>query len=169
MTNGQNNLKKYPYKDLGNQLKDLRGSLDKKDFAERLGVGVRTYYRYENGERKVPAGLFKLAHMLIKQEFQEEVKATDTLEIKITGPDGQAKEHSVIDSQGETIIQRPGDPVIQAITRMEHVLKIIGDQKKDIDYLKDMCEKIEERLKSLEQQLQDATHRPADAIQNKAT
>ena len=67
MTNGQNNSKKYPYKNLGNELKGLRGLFDKKDFAKQLGVGLRTYYRYESGERKVPDGLLKLAHLLNRE------------------------------------------------------------------------------------------------------
>jgi len=61
MTNGQ---KKYPYIDLGNKLKELRGGLNQEDYAKQLGVALRTYHRYEKGERKIPDGLLKLATLL---------------------------------------------------------------------------------------------------------
>ncbi len=55
---------KYPYKKLGDRLRGLRGSLDKIAFSEELGVTLRTYYRYEKGERKIPDGLLKLAEIV---------------------------------------------------------------------------------------------------------
>lgn len=45
----------------GNRLKELRQGVKKELFAEFLGISVRTYYRYEKGERKIPIGLMKLA------------------------------------------------------------------------------------------------------------
>jgi len=61
MTSGQ---KKYPYIDLGNKLKILRDGLNQVTYAKRLGVALRTYHRYEKGERKIPDGLLKLAILL---------------------------------------------------------------------------------------------------------
>ncbi|MDM8551914.1 helix-turn-helix transcriptional regulator [Desulfobacterales bacterium HSG2] len=60
--------KNYPHRKLGNKLKELRGSDSKTDFAKKLGVALRTYLRYEKGERKVPDGLFKLAQMIRQSE-----------------------------------------------------------------------------------------------------
>jgi len=57
------NKKNYPYKELGINLRKLRGSLSKKQFARDLGVSIQAYYRYEKGERKIPDGLLKLAQI----------------------------------------------------------------------------------------------------------
>jgi transcriptional regulator with XRE-family HTH domain len=53
--------KSTPYRETGKHLRKLRNNLSKAEFAEKLGVSLRTYYRYESGERKVPDGLLKLA------------------------------------------------------------------------------------------------------------
>lgn len=42
-------------------LKKIRGDLTQKVFANKLGVPLRSYVRYENGTRNMPNGLFKLA------------------------------------------------------------------------------------------------------------
>jgi len=67
MTNGQN---KYPYIDLGNKLKELRGRLNQESYAKQLGVALRTYHRYEKGERKIPDGLLKLATLLNRNNIK---------------------------------------------------------------------------------------------------
>ena len=56
--------KKYPYINLGNKLRELRGGLNQESYAKQLGVALRTYHRYEKGERKIPDGLLKLATLL---------------------------------------------------------------------------------------------------------
>lgn len=68
MTNGQKNLERYPYKDLANELRGLRGRITQEAFANQLGIALRTYHRYEKGERKVPKGLLKLAHLLKEKD-----------------------------------------------------------------------------------------------------
>ena len=57
-------IQKTPYIDLGNELRALRGGLTKKDFAHRLGIHAQSYYRYESGEREVPATILEKARAL---------------------------------------------------------------------------------------------------------
>jgi transcriptional regulator with XRE-family HTH domain len=52
-----------PYAELGEKLKSLRGDLPINEFAEILGINIRTYYRYENGERPIKKGLMRLAEI----------------------------------------------------------------------------------------------------------
>lgn len=49
----------FKYKDLGIELQRIRGEVDMKVFAEFLGISLRSLYRYEDGERKIPKGLLK--------------------------------------------------------------------------------------------------------------
>ena len=52
------------YAELGKQLKELRADFKQQAFAKEIGVALRTYQRYEKGDRKVPDGLFRLAKIL---------------------------------------------------------------------------------------------------------
>ena len=71
LTNGQQNLKKYPYKELAKQLRELRGPIIQKIMAKRLGISLQTYNRYEKGRRKVPDGLLKLARIFAGQSIEK--------------------------------------------------------------------------------------------------
>lgn len=46
--------KKYPYKDIGGRLRELRGEILQKDFAKWLGMPQSQYNRYETGKNKPP-------------------------------------------------------------------------------------------------------------------
>lgn len=53
----------------GHRIRDLRGELSQKDFSEKVGVPLRTYIRYEVGERLPPgpilAKLAELGHVTV--------------------------------------------------------------------------------------------------------
>lgn len=46
---------------VGMRLREIRGATPQKVFAERLGVPLRTYIRYENGERNPPSDVLTRA------------------------------------------------------------------------------------------------------------
>ena len=58
---------KYPHKERGEELRQLRGDQSKREFAKELCVSLPSYYRYEKGQRKIPDGLLKLAKILRQQ------------------------------------------------------------------------------------------------------
>jgi len=142
MTNRQNNLKKYPYQDLGNELKELRGFNEKEDFAGKLGISLRTYYRYEKGERKVPNGLMKLARILSKSAV-------------VNFKEAQSKEwYSKEDMAAPYHINQLMDDARKiltsgnqaAIDALEHSIHEINDRiatKSRLDFLEKMVEKKE--------------------------
>jgi transcriptional regulator with XRE-family HTH domain len=108
MTDSENNLKKYPYRAKGAELRALRGSRKVKEFAETLRILPKTYYRYEKGERKVPNGLLKLAYILVRnpehrildqQKVLAEVQAEYT-DSHLAQPDLS----SVIENLGKSLI-----------------------------------------------------------------
>jgi transcriptional regulator with XRE-family HTH domain len=56
--------KKTNTADMGNELKRLRGDVSAKDFADKMEINLRTYYRYERGDRPIKPGLMKVARMV---------------------------------------------------------------------------------------------------------
>ncbi len=46
--------KKRPYLEIGNRLKKLRKNLSQKEFAEKIGIPLVTYQKYDSGERMPP-------------------------------------------------------------------------------------------------------------------
>lgn len=46
--------KSFPYKEIGNKIKLLRGGQTQEQFAALLGISLRAYQRYEHGERLPP-------------------------------------------------------------------------------------------------------------------
>jgi len=46
-----------------NELLALKGKLDQGEWAELLGVPVRTYGRYERGQREAPETVMRLARL----------------------------------------------------------------------------------------------------------
>lgn len=67
MPNGQNNSHLFRFIERGKELRKLRGNQSIRDFAPKLGIPVRTYYRYESGERKLSDGHLKLAYILVSK------------------------------------------------------------------------------------------------------
>ena len=47
-------MNKYTYLDIGNRLKELRKNISQKEFANKIGIHINTYQRYESGERMPP-------------------------------------------------------------------------------------------------------------------
>jgi transcriptional regulator with XRE-family HTH domain len=85
---------------IGNSVKELRGETSQNDFAEFLGIALRTYQRYESGERLFPddaldkitkrynlelVDLFKNSG--IKKEFTAPPSNTVTLKKILSIPD----------------------------------------------------------------------------------
>lgn len=47
-------MNKYTYLAIGNSLKELRKNISQKEFADKIGIHINTYQRYESGERMPP-------------------------------------------------------------------------------------------------------------------
>ena len=105
-------------------MKALRGSQKVKNFAKALGVVLKTYYRYESGERKVPDGILKLAYIITGKNKT------------VQGPLEGHKEH-----------QAPSDPIDQIMLGFAQLFK---DQNKKIADLHNICEDILERISAHE-------------------
>jgi len=67
--------KKLPFKERGRKLKRLRGDRTKQEMADFFNISLRTYYRYEDGERKVPDAYLKLAQIDNLSKISEEQPA----------------------------------------------------------------------------------------------
>lgn len=52
-------MNKYTYLDIGNRLKELRKKISQKEFADKIGIHINTYQRYESGERMPPEPVLK--------------------------------------------------------------------------------------------------------------
>ena len=64
-TMGKRKLTKTALRAQGLELRELRGNRHHRDWCALLGdVPLRTYYRYEGGERPAPGPLMKLARSL---------------------------------------------------------------------------------------------------------
>jgi integrase len=61
-------VKVNKYQGLADKLKSLRGNISVGDFAEKLGIKLATYYRYERGETPIKPGLLKLAEIISKEK-----------------------------------------------------------------------------------------------------
>jgi transcriptional regulator with XRE-family HTH domain len=70
--------KYYPYVQTASKLKQLRGPLEPKAFAEMLGIEMQTYYRYERGEREVPPPVMKLAQLLQPSIYKDGILRDET-------------------------------------------------------------------------------------------
>ena len=73
-----NRHKKNIYFAQAHVLRRIRGSFTQGNFAKRLGIPLRTYSRYEKGEREMPIGLVKLA-FLINKDNKEIVLVDESL------------------------------------------------------------------------------------------
>lgn len=74
---------------LGNSVKKLRGNISQSEFAEMFGVNLRTYQRYESGERIFPDDVLdKITskfHLELNDLFaREEVKSPETVREKVS-------------------------------------------------------------------------------------
>lgn len=75
-------MKKYSYIDVGNRLKELRGNLSQKEFAEKIDVSFRTYQRYEAGETLPPEPVLeRVAELynttvdwILRRDFDKEIE-----------------------------------------------------------------------------------------------
>ncbi|MBA7713418.1 hypothetical protein ES703_122421 [subsurface metagenome] len=95
--------KKYPYIDLGNKLRKLRGGLNQEGYATLLGVALRTYHRYEKGERKVPDGLLKLAILLDQNNNKIGYVAEPKHYVFDLEPEYQSQEQDLINMVNEIL------------------------------------------------------------------
>jgi len=66
---------KYPQ--LAARLKKLRADVAVNEFAEKMGVSLVTYYRYERGETPIKEGLLRLAEIIADEYKSRKIKVSD--------------------------------------------------------------------------------------------
>lgn len=63
-------VKTFPYKQTADKLRSLRGQQNVEHFAKKLDINIRTYYRYESGEREIHPGLLRLAEKMSEESIR---------------------------------------------------------------------------------------------------
>jgi len=131
----------------------------------RLSISMfpKTVERWET-ENAVPKGkeLLRLAEefgvnahwlltgqgkpFIIKDLLHDDVKISDELDIKLYGPDGQLKDHSVVDSQGKEGLKQPEAAQVDPFASAVSGLKAIFDGA-DPDKVYKTCLKIYDKAK----------------------
>jgi len=144
-------IKKYPFDSFGNELKKLRGNLNKKIFAKEIGVHYQTYLRYEKGERRVPDGILKLARMLYNKDKPSIPQAADPAASYQVGAPAFMKAADMLDA-----ILNSGDPVftqalMSNLIAFSEVINTRNDQNQRIKNLEGECEDLKARLAALEE------------------
>jgi len=66
-------------------LRKIRGSLTQKAFADKLDIPLRTYVRYEKGEREMPNGLIRLAFYITQDNSPEVMLEDESLSLTDEG------------------------------------------------------------------------------------
>lgn len=136
--------KNLNFVDTGTKLKKLRGSLTQKCFAEKLGVALRTYVRYESGERKVPDGLLKLAEILSQPYLIKDMYKDMPLIRDESDPFAQAV------SALRDIFNAHSPTIQSAILANIIAFKLTADVIKERDDLKKEMERLKSRIERLE-------------------
>ncbi len=151
-----------PYADLGEKLKALRGDIPISEFAEKLGIKVRTYYRYEKGERPIKKGLLRLAEIessASKSRVQQPVTEYEPHggwkpdPEKASGFSGESQEWNAM-GQLYQLLKDGDDTLKRAIIANLTAFTSAMDTKEANRKLAAQVDSLTERLTTMEQQLQ---------------
>lgn len=154
--------KKEPYADLGEKLKALRGNIPISEFAEKLGINIRTYYRYENGERPIKKGLLRLAEIESATTQSHVQQPPPQYDLhggwkpdpeKASGFSGESREWAAM-GQLYQLLKSGDDTLKRAIIANLDAFTSAMDTKESNLKLSDQVASLTERLTTMEQQLQ---------------
>lgn len=141
-------LKSFPFIELGEQLRKLRGDLSKKIFAKRLGISVQTYYRYETGERQVPAGTLQEAEAIARGEFVSTYK--DEVDVSLVSTEALGD----LMKMTTAILTSPTEYAGSLAANIRSFYRSLELEKRTAK-LENECKDLRQRLAALEDKLKD--------------